>query len=234
MALRERDLRKQTMSEMPPPGLVEMPHISAVEQVTYDAQGRRSVPIQWSRRIFHMSSATVPLIVMWLGVTSKNILFYTWPLLLLLVVPEIIRLNHAPFNRWFIRKVGFLMRPNELTSVHTAAIFASALYLGVFLFGVPAMLMGFLCLSIGDPVAAIVGLKFGRIRIFGKTLEGSLACFAVCLGIGLLLYPGQAGKAAIAALAATLGELIPLPVNDNLRIPFAVGLALTILGYFSA
>jgi dolichol kinase len=45
-------------------------------------------------------------------------------------------------------------------------------------------------LVLGDMSAAIVGISFGSVRIPGtrKSLEGSLAMFAVCCGIGTVFF----------------------------------------------
>jgi dolichol kinase len=46
-------------------------------------------------------------------------------------------------------------------------------------------------LAIGDVAAAIVGERIGTTRLFGKALEGDLACFLL-LAIGFILcYAGK-------------------------------------------
>lgn len=85
-----------------------------------------------------------------------------------------------------------------------------------------------LCLALGDAAAALVGKAIGRRRIGGKkSLEGSLACLAVCAAVGLAQgFPAPACLAM--ALAATAMELMPTGVvfNDNLWMPVAAALAL--------
>ena len=80
-------------------------------------------------------------------------------------------------------------------------------------------------------LAAIVGRSFGRVRVFGKTLEGSLACFGACVLVSLL-YPGDPFTWRMilgGALVATLFELLPIPLDDNLRISLSAGFAMTLL-----
>ena len=84
--------------------------------------------------------------------------------------------------------------------------------------------MGFLVF--GDAAAALVGIQFGKHRIFhGKSLEGSLAFFLVSLAVGLFFFSPL--PALVGAFLATLVELIPLPYNDNLWIPLVSALLLT-------
>lgn len=72
-------------------------------------------------------------------------------------------------------------------------------------------------LSLGDLAAALIGKKWGRTQIFDKTLEGSLACFVVSFGVSLLLVNWRVGLAG--ALAATVAEVLPVRINDNVLVP---------------
>jgi len=93
-----------------------------------------------------------------------------------------------------------------------------------------------LALAFGDGTASLAGKFIGRIRppfLFGKSLEGSIACF---LGTLLSAYPASVhyGKgswrtALIAACTATLTEILPIRDWDNIIIPLTVGLAVQYL-----
>src|SRR4030042_264996 len=72
-------------------------------------------------------------------------------------------------------------------------------------------------------MAALVGRGIGRIRIFRKTLEGSLA-FLVSSLLIVWVYPDlNRFWGSLAALCATLIELLPIQVDDNLTIPLVAG-----------
>jgi dolichol kinase len=83
--------------------------------------------------------------------------------------------------------------------------------------------LGFLVL--GDAAAAIVGKRFGKPLYWGKSPHGSVACFGICLAVGIPLL-GSPGLALIGALAATLAEALPSPLDDNLRVPIFSGIAM--------
>jgi len=78
-------------------------------------------------------------------------------------------------------------------------------------------------LSVGDAAAAIVGQRLGRRRLFKKSLEGSLACLGSSLAVGAslaILSPSVSLAMAVAgAVSATVIELLPIPLDDNLTIP---------------
>jgi len=85
-------------------------------------------------------------------------------------------------------------------------------------------------LVLGDTAAALVGKTVGRVRILGKTLEGSLACFAVSFLFAWGVVGLPAWVAACGALTATLFELLPIPLDDNFRIPLSAGYVMKLLG----
>ncbi|MCL2443343.1 MAG: phosphatidate cytidylyltransferase [Treponema sp.] len=81
-------------------------------------------------------------------------------------------------------------------------------------------------LAFGDGVASLVGKFFGNLRpgfLFGKSIEGSIACFAVVF-ISAYAVSGNIYIAFIAAFTAMAVEALPLDDYDNLAIPIAVGL----------
>ena len=76
-----------------------------------------------------------------------------------------------------------------------------------------------------DSVSTIAGLRYGRHRLpNGKSVEGTLAAFAVTVPV-LLLFLAPAAAVAVAFVGA-LAELV-LPVNDNLVVPFLLALLVT-------
>jgi len=82
-------------------------------------------------------------------------------------------------------------------------------------------------LAFGDGLASLVGKFFGRWRpafLYGKSVEGSLACFAAVL-ISAYAVCGNTHIAFVAAFTAMTVEALPLEDYDNIAIPVTVGLA---------
>jgi dolichol kinase len=85
-------------------------------------------------------------------------------------------------------------------------------------------------LAFGDGTASLAGKLSGRLRpsfLFGKSVEGSLACFAGTF-ISAYLVSFSMRTALIAATAATLTELPPIRDWDNIIIPLATGLVVSV------
>jgi len=99
----------------------------------------------------------------------------------------------------------------------------------------PAILAGLATLAFADPIAAIVGTRYGQRRFHGfgdgRSLEGSLAFFVVAaLAVGTVAsisgagpYPWRMGIGCGAAGA--LSEALSPSGWDNLTIPLAVAAA---------
>ncbi len=87
--------------------------------------------------------------------------------------------------------------------------------------------IGLVVLSLLDSVTTLVGVRFGRTRIYNhKSLEGTLAGVAVTAAALCLLVPPAI--AFVTAAVTALAELVS-PVDDNLVVPVVACLVLTVL-----
>ncbi|MDR1654995.1 MAG: phosphatidate cytidylyltransferase [Treponema sp.] len=100
--------------------------------------------------------------------------------------------------------------------------------LALLLYPSPAASIAIYALAFGDGFASLAGKLCGQIRprfLFGKSLEGSCACFiAVCMVA--FRVSGDLRVSCIAALTAAAVEALPLEDLDNLAIPVTVGLVM--------
>ena len=95
--------------------------------------------------------------------------------------------------------------------------------------GTPA-LAGILFAGLGDPLAAVVGRPWGRLRYpGGKSVIGSATFLAVTVAVGLALGLPP-GAALVAALALTAVEALSLPVDDNVYLPVLGAAVVTLVG----
>ena len=98
------------------------------------------------------------------------------------------------------------------------------------LFPAPVAAAAIYALAFGDSAATLTGMFLGRIRpsfLRGKSIEGSLACFAVSAIAAFLVFRDI--KIAVAAgLAAMLVDVLPVGDFDNILLPLFAGLAIMI------
>ena len=143
---------------------------------------------------------------------------------------EVFRLHHPRIRNVFRHFFGELLRNHEDASLLGSTYLLIALLLTIHLFEKPVAVLALGFLIIGDTVAAIVGKSIGKVHLLGgKTLEGSVACLVVCYGLTLLMpgIPFHVGL--VGALVATIFELMPIPLDDNFRIPLSAGFAMELL-----
>jgi len=154
---------------------------------------------------------------------------------------EFARLSHGSFGTWFLRCFGSLLRKEEERQVTggTYLMAGTAVCSLISLYSEAAAACAFLGLTffiLGDAVAALVGKAIGRIKIGGKTLEGSIGCCLICVLLAFFVFPslpdflddwgGEFSLVQILALSVTVSllELVPvrlggMVINDNLYVP---------------
>jgi len=111
-----------------------------------------------------------------------------------------------------------------------ALYFAVSALACLILFPVTISVPALVTLAVLDSVTTIVGVRFGRTRIYnGKSWEGTLAGIIVTVLV-LLPFLTLPGAVAVAIVAGVI-ELLS-PVDDNLVIPVAVCVVLALVPGF--
>ncbi len=185
------------------------------------------------RKLFHALSAGYALLYFLAGRTAT-----VWILgagVLAAAIVEAVRLRNPALNQRLIARFGGIHREKEIDRPSgifwtLAGCFATALF-------VPApdiVLAAMLYLTIGDGLAGFVGRTWGRLRVGGKSVEGSLACFLGCWAVGTLVLAPSFGRpeALWGAMLATILEALDIPPDDNFTLPLFSGLGLWMLRIF--
>ncbi|HET9250686.1 MAG TPA: SEC59/DGK1/VTE5 family protein [Candidatus Eisenbacteria bacterium] len=182
------------------------------------------------RKSIHLSSIAIP-VSYYLTPDSWQPTFERVLLALVIVslAIEVFRLNHPRTRHVFRHFFGELIRNHEEASLLGSTYLLMACLLSIHLFPKPVAVLALSFLILGDTVAAIVGKSIGRIGLFGKTLEGSLACFLVCFALTRAVPEVPVTVGLVGAVVATVFELLPVPLDDNFRIPLSAGFAMELL-----
>jgi dolichol kinase len=191
--------------------------------------------LQLGRRFFHLANGVSIATAYALLFTHEQVIHIFGTIACIVYVVDRVRIaypeavaRHAP---WVNR---LLLRAEEQVRESAMIPYAIAVLLTILTVPKLAALVAIYTLGIADPLAAVVGIRWGRRPIArNRTMEGSLAFFgatvaiaAVVLGRGSAGTPMAIGAASIAiGLAGALCELVPLRIDDNLTIPLIVGFA---------
>lgn len=197
----------------------------------------------WDRRLFHLSAASViPLLGFALGYEYALIMAAIGAVAL--VTGEVARFSIPAVNRWFIDWLGMLLKPREERQVTAATYLAVTSLVVLLLFDLPIAGLALLYLAIGDPMAGIIGKRFGKLRwerwvhkglgaTSSKSVEGALAFLAASLGIAALLWSKDIylvfWPAAVGAAVAAVVEFLPIPLEDNATVPLASAVVMWLL-----
>jgi len=212
--------------------------VSPNEAVEVSADGAPSATrndLQLGRRLFHVFNGVSTATAYALLFTHEQVVRVFGAIACIIYIADRVRIAYpetvAEYAPWVNRT---LVRAEEQVREAAMTPYAIAVLLTILTVPKFAALIAIYTLAIADPLAAIVGIRFGRRRIgANRTLEGSLAFFSATVAIAALVFHWgtTASTAAIAessiaiGLAAGVCELVPLRIDDNLTIPLFVGFA---------
>jgi dolichol kinase len=177
------------------------------------------------RKSLHMLTILAPIIYNLAPYNTSLIISAS--LVIIDLIFETIRLLYPTINRILLKLFEGTYREKEKENVSTLIWTLSGIFLTIFIFSdnKNVVTLALLYLAFGDSVAAIVGVMFGKIRLGsrGKSLEGSLAFFAIAFICGLFFV--EPIYAFLTAFVGAAIEFLPLPVDDNFVLPiFTAGL----------
>lgn len=199
-------------------------------------------PFQGLRKVYHVLAASLfPLFYLdpplalsqmearhWLLVTAGSCFALSFFL-------DLLRLSHREFNSRFMKLFSALIRQNEENRFNGSTFLCLAFFIVIFFFSRKVAVTAMLFLSLGDAAAELGGKNFGRLRVFGRSLEGTTAFFIVAFLIAFVLFEDWR-VALLGAIAGALVELFSFEVDDNLTVPIGSALALSgalVLFHFS-
>jgi dolichol kinase len=145
---------------------------------------------------------------------------------------DLLRLHERRVRDFFRDFFGQMIREHEAFGLLGSTYLLMAALLAIEIFPQPlaAAALGFTVL--GDACGALVGRAYGRHRFFNKSLEGAAGCLLACLAWGAYIaftlhVPVHVLVAG--ALVATVVEMLPIPLDDNLGITLVAGFAMKYL-----
>jgi diacylglycerol kinase (CTP) len=189
--------------------------------------------LQFGRRLFHLLNGVATATAYALLFTHEQVVRTFGTIACLVYVVDRIRIAYpeavARRAPWVNR---LLVRTEEQVRESAMIPYVIAVLLTVLTVPKRAALVGIYALAVADPLAAIVGIRYGRWRMaHHRSIEGSLAFFAATFAIAaaVLGWRADASAVALASASGTIGllaaicEALPLRIDDNLTIPLAVG-----------
>lgn len=191
-------------------------------------------PTNYTRNLFHVLNGIVVLAV--IELVPRDYLIYPAVCAAISVwFMEGIRRVSPAANARIMRVFGPVAHPYEQHSVNSGTWYVTALLILAIMREPMLGAVGVAILGFADPAAALVGRRFGTIKLVnGRSLEGTFTFFVVgwLAAFGVLAFLHTEVLLAhalllsgIAALVGALAELFSRRIDDNLSIPLTAAAA---------
>ncbi|TDJ09551.1 MAG: hypothetical protein E2O68_00145 [Deltaproteobacteria bacterium] len=150
---------------------------------------------------------------------------------------DLVRFGQPVVQKIVLKTLGPFMRSSERDGFTGLPFYALGVAVTLVLYREPIALLAVLFLVFADPIASLVGVQFGKDKLFkNKSLQGSMAALFTCTFITILfgqVYGIIGFKliifSVLAGIIGSLSEICSFKIDDNLTIPILSGLGLTIL-----
>ena len=183
------------------------------------------------RKTIHLSfNSLIPLAYLFLNIPRIWMAILIGIASVVFVMIDIRRTRNGWLSKIFGKLFNGMLRSHELAGKLTGASYVLiGAFISIVIFPKEIAVLALLFNAIGDTVAALYGKKFGKLRIWNKTLEGSIAGLIACIIIALFFQQISNIIKFSGAFAAMFIELLPIKIDDNLRIPLFSGFVMYIL-----
>lgn len=190
------------------------------------------------RKGIHLTSLLIPIVYVFID--KWTALLVLVPLLLFSYLLELFGKEGMPFHKIYTTAFGTLLRPHEMRKewymLNGATWVLIAATLSIFFFSKIVAITVFSILIISDMVAALFGRRFGKHKLFDKSVEGTLAFIMSAALIVAALYSSfELNEVYLLAgiLGGTVAALVEaasvtLRLDDNFSIPFSAGIVMEV------
>tara|TARA_B100000959_G_scaffold48010_1_gene49268 strand:+ start:4919 stop:5509 length:591 start_codon:yes stop_codon:yes gene_type:complete len=181
------------------------------------------------RKIIHLSNSVIPLSYYFFVEDRLMMIWILLSITIFFVAVDYFRFRIGWIQKWFSVFFSSMLRKHELEGKLTGATWAFiGATISVFLFEKDIAVLALLFMSVGDTVAALIGQQYGKIKIGEKTIEGFAGGLVSCILISIFFPSVNWINRIAGSLIASLIELSPIPVDDNLMIPLISGGMMTL------
>ena len=180
------------------------------------------------RKAIHLCiSSFIPLAYLFLNISKLWMVLLIGITSIAIMIIDLGRTRNGWISKVFRKLFNRMLRLHELDGKLTGAsyVFIGS-FISVVIFPKEIAILALLFTAFGDTAAALYGRKFGRLKIWDKTLEGSIVGLIACIIIALFFPQIPNIIKFSGAFAAMFIELLPIKIDDNLRIPLFSGIVM--------
>ncbi len=187
-----------------------------------------------ARKIYRMLGLLFP--ILYFIYTKKVMLVIILISLGVFVLYELLRFSFPQLNKLYFRYLKIITKKKEKKAMTGTTYLLISFFFTILLFKKNIAIAAMTFSVVGDAASSLIGKKFGKTKLISKpkkTFEGSTAFFISSLIAGLIfVYFGLEINYIVmfmGILAATIAEILPFSIDDNLTISIISGLAMSLM-----
>ena len=185
---------------------------------------------EYKRKLIHLFNLAIPFSYLyvfpekWVFVKLLSILMF------LFIIFDILRHKVAWVKSLFTLFINSMLRSHEQEGKLTGATWVMiGAVISIILFSKPVAIIALIFMSLGDSAAGLIGQRYGKHKIWNKSWEGFFGGLFVCIIVGMNYSLLPMSISLSGAVAAMVMEILPIPLDDNFKIPLGAGAIMMML-----
>ena len=185
---------------------------------------------EYKRKLIHLFNLAIPFSYLYVFPEKWVFVKLLSILMVLCIIFDILRHKVAWVKSLFTLFINSMLRGHEQEGKLTGATWVMiGAVISIILFSKPVAIIALIFMSLGDSAAGLIGQRYGKHKIWNKSWEGFFGGLFVCIIIGMNYSLLPMTISLSGAVAAMVMEILPIPLDDNFKIPLGAGAIMMML-----
>ena len=185
---------------------------------------------EYKRKLIHLFNLAIPFSYLYIFPEKWVFVKLLSILMVLFIIFDILRHKVAWVKSLFTLFINSMLRSHEQEGKLTGATWVMiGAVISVILFSKPVAIIALIFMSLGDSAAGLIGQRYGKHKIWNKSWEGFFGGLFVCIIVGMNYSLLPMTISLSGAVAAMVMEILPIPLDDNFKIPLGAGAIMMML-----
>ena len=185
---------------------------------------------EYKRKLIHLFNLAIPFSYLYVFPEKWVFVKLLSILMVLCIIFDILRHKVAWVKSLFTLFINSMLRGHEQEGKLTGATWVMiGAVISIILFSKPVAIIALIFMSLGDSAAGLIGQRYGKHKIWNKSWEGFFGGLFVCIIVGMNYSLLPMTISLSGAVAAMVMEILPIPLDDNFKIPLGSGAIMMML-----
>ena len=185
---------------------------------------------EYKRKLIHLFNLAIPFGYLYVFPEKWVFVKLLSILMVLFIIFDILRHKVTWVKSLFSLFIDSMLRSHEQEGKLTGATWVMiGAVISIILFSKPVAIIALIFMSLGDTAAGLIGQRYGKHKIWNKSWEGFFGGLFVCIIIGMNYSLLPLTISLSGAVAAMVMEIVPIPLDDNFKIPLGAGAIMMML-----